>query len=137
MVLKNRTRNVTVMVAIATMLFTAVPASAATGDGSFTATCDPAGYPYATNNVSYQHSSKGTISVKQKSTNPVLTSSVKLVSQNGNSTSVQNVSDGGTVSWTNVLAGQYKVYARSSSTVNCNGPGFGSGNYTFNYSITY
>jgi len=77
----------------------AASANAATGTGSFTATCDPANYGFSTNGVAYQHSTKGTLSIKQTDTDPELTSSVKAVSQNGNSLSVKNVSDGETASF--------------------------------------
>ncbi len=127
------TAGVTIGLAVAV----ALPASAATADGSFTATCDPANYGFATNGTAYQHSTYGTISVKQTASSPQVTSSVKVTSQNGNSTPVVNVSDGATAKWTGVLTGQYKVYARSSSGVNCNGAWPGNGNYTFSYTITY
>jgi hypothetical protein len=130
-------RFATAGVTVALVVAVAMPASAATADGSFTATCDPGSYGYATNGTVYQHSTKGTLSVKQTASSPTITSSVKVTSQNGNSTSDTNVSDGGTASWTNVLAGQYKVYARSSSGVNCNGAWPGKGNYKFSYKITY
>src|SRR5690606_32614974 len=125
------------LAAVGIMFVAGAAAYGATGDGSFSATCDPASYGFSTDGKTYQHSAKGTVSIKQKSTNPVLTSSVKATSQNGNSLPVVNVSDGQTATWANVLPGQYKVYARSSSSVNCNGWLPGNGNYTFNYSITY
>lgn len=114
----------------------AAPGTAATGSGSFAATCNPSSYPFATNGLAYQHASKGTLKIKQ--TGPsALASSVKAVSQNGNSLSVKTISNGGTAEWPDVLAGQYKVHARLSADHNCNGALPGHGNYTFKYTITY
>ena len=133
----GKKRWATVCAVLAISVAMAAPASAATGSGSFDATCDPSNYGYASDGKTYQHNAYGTISVKQTGSNPTLSSSVKVTSQNGNSTSVKTVSDGGTVSWTNVLTGQYKVEAKSSSTSNCNGWLPGNGNYKFSYTITY
>jgi hypothetical protein len=112
-------------------------ALAVTSTGSFSATCDPANYGHATDNRSYQHASQGTLSIRQTGSSPRVTSNVYATSQNGNSLTGRNIGDGETASWSNVRAGQYRVFARSSSTVNCNGILPGQGNYTFQYSITY
>jgi hypothetical protein len=126
-----------IAVAIALSLVAlSTPASAGGGSSSFTATCNPDSFDYSTDGVRWDHKNSGTISVKQTSSLPSVTSHVKLRSDNGNFTGHKAVSDGGTVSWQNVLPSKYKVYARAASKTNCNGISPGSGNYTFRYTIT-
>lgn len=59
------------------------------------------------------------------------------VSDQGNSLSVKTVSDGTSVSWTNVIKSGYTTKAYKTQAANCNGIGFGHGNYDWNYTVRY
>lgn len=123
-----------VVTAVATIAFTA-PAYASSATGSFTASCNPT--INTTNGTIFTHAATGAMSVKQTASNPTITSTVNLISQNGNTVGAKNIGDGSTATWSSVLTGQYRIQAKSASSVNCNGILPGNGNYNFSYNITY
>jgi plastocyanin len=125
------------LVAVISML----PAGATTkGPQVLTVSCD--GVSIATG-VRVVFGSNGTYKIRQNSTNPSVVDGIPsdtrtwAVSDNGNSLSVKTVSDGTTVSWTNVIKSGYTTKAYKAQAANCNGIGFGHGNYDWNYTVTY
>lgn len=118
-----------------------VPAGAATrGPQVLTVSCD--GVTISTG-VRVVFGSNGTYKIRQNSTNPSVVDGIPsntntwAVSDQGNSLSVKTVSDGTTVSWTNVIKSGYTTKAYKTQAANCNGIGFGHGNYDWNYTVTY
>ncbi len=127
--------------ALLLVLALASPAGATTrGPQVLTVSCD--GVTISTG-VRVVFGSNGTYKIKQNSTNPSVVDGIPsntrtwAVSDNGNSLSVKTVSDGATVSWTSVIQSGYTTKAYKAQAANCNGIGFGHGNYDWNYTVTY
>lgn len=132
-----------VLVALASLVALAlvVPAGAAIrGPQTLTVSCD--GVTISTG-VRVVFGSNGTYKIRQNSTNPSVVDGIPsntntwAVSDQLNSLSVKTVSDGTTVSWTNVIKSGYTTKAYKTRAANCNGIGFGHGNYDWNYTVTY
>lgn len=77
----------------------------------------------------------GTMSVKQRDTNPNNNRYYWAVSSNGNSLSWKAAADGGTVSWTSVASSNYTFKTRTVSDQNCNGILPGLGNTTLAWTV--
>ncbi|UER53473.1 hypothetical protein HJG43_01670 [Kineosporiaceae bacterium SCSIO 59966] len=78
----------------------------------------------------------GTMSVKQRDTDPNNNRYYWAVSSNGNSFSRKAATDGGTVSWTSVASSNYTFRTRTVSDQNCNGILPGLGNTTLAWTVT-
>ena len=112
-----------------------VPAYAGQLTATVTVSCD--GVSWAGNGVYLQQSAYGPASVRQNTTSPTSSTVVHLQSSTGNNTSDKTVSDGQTVSWTVARdTTGYRVWGRRSTSKNCNGIGFGYGNYDWTYTET-
>lgn len=119
----------------------AIPAGAATrGPQVLTVSCD--GVTIATG-VRVVFGSNGTYRITQNSTNPSVVDGIPsdtktwARSDQGNDLPVKTVSDGSTVSWTNVIKSGYTTKAYKAQAANCNGIGLGHGNYDWNYTVRY
>jgi len=75
--------------------------------------------------------------IRQNSSSPVSTTVVWAVNSAGNSLPTKQVSNGQTATWTSVLPGRYTVHAHRLHSMNCNGIGFGDGNYNWDYTVIY
>jgi hypothetical protein len=104
------------------------------GPLNLTVSCN-ANIPKKGTTVRQRHT--GPFKVKQNSSTPASTSIVWAVSGTGHSLPVRRISNGGTAAWTNVLPGKYTIWVHRSVSKNCNGIGFGDGNYNWNYTVTY
>lgn len=118
------------------LILTIVTTAGATirGPQTLTVSCD--GWSIATG-VRVVFGSNGTYKITQNSTNPTSQSVTWAVSDNGNSLGTQIVSNGGTVSWSSVLKSGYTTKVYRNGAANCNGIGFGHGNYAWDYTVTY
>lgn len=112
----------------------ALPAHAGTFAGSTTVSCS-AGTIKTLGTINT--TSQGTMSAKATSATQSSITSFDATSQNGNSLGGKSASSGQTVSWLNVLTGTYTLKANRVGTFDCNGIGFGNGNYTLGYSWGY
>jgi hypothetical protein len=79
----------------------------------------------------------GNYKVRQNTTSPTSSSHVWAVSAQGNSLPHQTISNGDTAIWSSVLPSSYTTKVYRNGAANCNGIGFGHGNYTWNYTVTY
>lgn len=116
-----------------------LPASAATpdtikGPQNLTVSCN-ATIPKKGVTVVQDHT--GDFKVEQHSTSPSSKSVVWAVSGTGHSLPTKVVSNGHSVLWTDVLPGSYTIHVHRDGSKNCNGIGFGDGNYNWNYSVVY
>jgi len=81
-------------------------------------------------------STTGGFSIKQISTNPTSPSATWARSSQGNNLPVKYVTNGATASWSSVLPSNYTTRVRRDGSYNCNGIGFGYGNYNWTYIVT-
>ncbi len=130
---KTHMRLGAAIIAAASMLMT-VPVHAASFTNSTTVSCDGSTVK-SLDTVNKQV--KGSYSIKVNSATQDSITSLWAVSQNGNALPSKSSSTGQTSSWTDVLPGTYTGKAVRVGSKNCNGIGFGKGNYTLNSTINY
>jgi hypothetical protein len=87
--------------------------------------------------VSVDHSSAGTFRIRQNNTNPTSASYTWATSSEGGNLRQKRVTDGERATWTEVLPSTYRVRVYRDGAQNCNGMGFGHGNYDWNYTVRY
>ena len=133
--MRNQRRLGTVAAALIGITALAAPAMAATGNGSFAATCDPAAYGYASDGVYYYHATDlASVTVQNLSSR---TATERIYSSNGNPVTAYDVASGGSKTWNSVKRGNYLVQAKAAATADCNGILPGKGDFTFADKITY
>jgi hypothetical protein len=116
------------------MLAVVAPVDAATTTQTTSVSCDGVTIK---SGVTVTHDPSGTFKITQNSTNPTSITRTYARSSNGNDLTIKTVANGGTATWTGVLASNYTVKAFRSSAANCNGWLPGHGNYSWNYTVTY
>lgn len=126
---------VTALVAMLALVMSSVPAWAdhqIHGPQSTEVSCD--GVTIKTG-ITVNQGSTGGFRIVQNSSDPDSSTRTWAVSGQGNSLPVKTANEGSPAIWTSVLSGNYTVKAFRNGQSNCNGIGFGDGNYVWNYTV--
>lgn len=129
-------QRVTVVILLVLCLVAAVavsPAEAAFRTSSMTISCDSV---TEAQGVTVYHRF-GAFGIRQHTSNPTSSSYVYAVTHGGEGLDPQMVSDGQQAVWRSIRPGSYTVKAFRATSANCNGVGFGHGNYRIRYTVGY
>ena len=129
-------QRVTVVILLVLSLVAAVavsPTEAAFRTRSMTISCDSVTEARGTE----VYHRWGSFGIRQHTSNPTSRSYVYAETRNGDGLDPQMVSDGQQAVWRSVPANYYTVVAFRATRANCNGSGFGHGNYTIRYTVGY
>lgn len=127
----NTNRRIAAIVVAIAMIPPTSVASAATTSQTITVSCDATIVKVG---PTLRHNG-GTISITQHTTSPTSSTVTWARSSNGNDLQGKTVSNGQTASWTGVVANDYTLRARRTSSTNCNGAFPGNGNYNWNFTF--